>query len=68
MEDRSLIEALTELRMLEEVENAIALSELDLWVEFYRPKTSDEWKEWEAKHGPTHGFNLRWKTNGGEIT
>lgn len=34
-----------------EAQRAFDRGEIELWLSFQRPKTSEEWEEWEAEHG-----------------
>lgn len=48
-------------RTEEQAIRAHAAGEIDLWVEFVTPKTSEEWDEWESRHGDVGEFENRWK-------
>lgn len=38
---------------------AYDMGEIDQWIAFVRPKSLEEWDEWEAVH--VEGFENRWK-------
>lgn len=42
-----------------EAHRAYQLGEIDLWFAYQKPKTIEEWKEWEQKYG--ENFSDRWK-------
>lgn len=42
-----------------EAQRAFDMGEIELWLEHYRPKTIEEWQEYEARHGKH--FSDRWK-------
>lgn len=39
---------------------AHAAGELELWLEFQRPKTLEDWADWESEHGTLDEARLRW--------
>jgi hypothetical protein len=43
----------------EEAQRAYDMGEIELWLDFYRPKTLEAWREWDAEHGKN--FKDRWK-------
>lgn len=38
---------------------AYDMGEIDQWIDYVRPKSMEEWEEWEAAH--EEGFENRWK-------
>lgn len=34
--------------------------EIELWIELNRPRSSEDWKLWEAENGPISSFKDRW--------
>ena len=43
----------------EEAQRAFDMGEIELWLAYYKPKTIEGWREWEAEHGKN--FKDRWK-------
>lgn len=41
-----------------EAQRAFNMGEIELWLEHYRPKSIEEWAEYDAKNGPD--FSDRW--------
>lgn len=45
----------------EEAQTAYDAGEIELWLDFNRPKSMEDWDKWEAEHGPNEKFAERWK-------
>lgn len=43
-----------------EADRANEAGELQLWLEFHRPKSHEDWNKWEDEHGPIREFRKRW--------
>lgn len=43
----------------QEAVRAYELGEIDLWIEYHRPKTWEEWEAWNEEHG--EDFDERWQ-------
>jgi len=46
----------------EEAHRANALGEIDLWLDFNKPRSMEEWNAWEAENGPIGIYSARWMT------
>lgn len=46
----------------EEARRADALGEIELWLDFHKPRSVEEWHAWEAANGSISGYSDRWKT------
>jgi len=44
-----------------EARNAYEAGEIELWLEYNRPKSGEEWDTWTAEHGSHEEFTKRWK-------
>ena len=43
-----------------EAQRAFEAGEIELWIEFQKPKSIEDWKVWESEHGPTKDMHDRW--------
>lgn len=48
-------------RTEKEATRAYEAGEIDLWIDFIKPKTMEEWDAWEQKNGSIEEFENRWK-------
>lgn len=44
----------------QEAKNAFDKGEIELWLEFNRPKTLEEWEAFHAEHGTSKEMHARW--------
>lgn len=40
---------------------AYELGEIELWLDYMRPKSSEDWDAWCAEHGSHESMRERWK-------
>lgn len=45
----------------QEATRAYEAGEIDLWIDFIKPRTMEEWESWEQKNGAVEEFKKRWK-------
>lgn len=43
-----------------EAQRAYEMGEIELWLEYNAPKTTEEWTAWKARYG--NNFSKRWHT------
>jgi len=44
-----------------EAQAAFDKGEIELWLDYNRPKTLEAWKEWRELHGSHEDMEARWK-------
>lgn len=44
-----------------EAQRAYDLGEIELWLDYNRPKSLEEWALWKETHGSHEEFQKRWK-------
>lgn len=52
--------AMAAYELPQEASNAYAKGEIELWLEFNRPKTMEEWEDFHEKHGTSEELHARW--------
>lgn len=53
-------ESLGWYKAYEQAQNAFDMGEIELWLDYHRPKTFSDWIAWEGEHGSHDELTKRW--------
>jgi hypothetical protein len=54
-------ESIGEFRTYESAQKAFDRGEIELWLDYYRPKSLEDWDKWYEEHGSHEDMRNRWR-------
>lgn len=54
-------ESLGAYKAVTEAQRAYEVGEIELWLDYHRARSMEEWEAWEEENGPVSEFSKRWQ-------